>query len=112
MKNKTCGECRYYFEQADFCRLNAWECIEEDEKCCEDFEPSTNGDKIRQMSDDELAEKLVYQCSCKIIHQNDKCTLEYWTYSWKSSVIPGQSFETKEEALAATIEGLKKEYKG
>jgi hypothetical protein len=55
MKNKTCGECRYYFEQANFCRLNAWECVEEDEKCCEDFKPPTNGDRIRQMSDGTLA---------------------------------------------------------
>lgn len=59
MKTKTCGECRYYFEQADFCRKNNWACIEEDKECCEDFKPKTNGDKIRQMSDEELARILI-----------------------------------------------------
>lgn len=68
-------------------------------------------DKITE-SVEALAEKLVYRQNCKMIHQNDKCTLEYWTYSWKSSVIPGQSFEKKEEAIAATLEELRKEYKG
>lgn len=58
MKTKTCGECRYYFEQANFCGKNAWECIEEDRECCEDFEPPTNGDVIRQMSNEEYAEEF------------------------------------------------------
>lgn len=54
MKNKACGECRFYFEQAEFCRKNAWECIEEDKECCDDFEPPTNGDVIRQGGDKRL----------------------------------------------------------
>lgn len=58
-------------------------------------------------SPEVLADKLVYQRNCKMIHQNDKSTMEYWTYSWKSSVITGQSFETKEEAIAATVAKLK-----
>lgn len=56
MKNKTCGECRYY--QKNRCMLpcyamNHWA----ENPACHHFEektPSTNGDKIRQMSDDEL----------------------------------------------------------
>ena len=58
-------------------------------------------------SPEVLAEKLVYRSNCKMIHQNDKRTIEYWTFSWKSSVIKGQSFETREEAIAATVAKLK-----
>lgn len=66
---KTCGECRYYFEQADFCRLNAWECIEDDKDCCEDFALPTNGDKIRQGSDKELViYKHDWSCHVCIYH--------------------------------------------
>ena len=54
MGNKTCEECRFYFGQANFCRLFAWECIEEDRSCCEDFSPVTNGDVIRQGGDKRL----------------------------------------------------------
>lgn len=63
-------------------------------------------DHITQ-SPEVLAEKLVYQRNSKVIHQNDKCTVEYWTFSWKSSVIKGQSFETREGAIAATMKKLK-----
>jgi hypothetical protein len=56
--SKTCGDCRFYFEQAEFCRKNAWECIEEDKECCDEFEKPTNGDVIRQMSNEELVDTI------------------------------------------------------
>ena len=99
MTHSKCGECRNYFECDSACE-NDW--------ACEDFEPQgkTVFDRITA-SPEVLAEKLVYQRNCKMIHQNDKCTIEYWTFSWKSSVIKGQSFETKEQAIAATVARLK-----
>lgn len=94
---KTCGECRFYFEQANFCRLNAWECIEEDRTCCNSFAKPTNGDKIRQMSNEELAGKFGYPCPplpkkhCKGI-DNIECT-ECWL-DWLNA--PAES-EVKDE---------------
>jgi hypothetical protein len=55
MTDKTCGECQ----------LNGVDCrCEANEKACEEFEQkiTTNGDKIRQMSNDEFAKLRVYQC--------------------------------------------------
>lgn len=83
------------------CHTDLWE---------EEILPVTVFDKITE-SVEMLAEKLVYRRNCKMIHQNDKTSLEYCTYSWKSSIIKGQSFETYEEAIAATIEELKKVWK-
>lgn len=56
---KTCAECLYY--DAPFCDYHAMK-VASTRKSCDLFEPKekppTNGDKIRQMSDDELAELL------------------------------------------------------
>lgn len=63
MKTKTCGECKYFVrsEYLDvctvFCEDYKSECL-----CCDYFNPRTNGDKIRQMSDEELAKKFGYPC--------------------------------------------------
>lgn len=64
MKNKTCGECRYH--KNNRCMLpcyamNHWA----ENPACHHFEektPPTNGDKIRQMSDEELAELIDNSC--------------------------------------------------
>ena len=77
MANKTCGECMYrYTEIVGKCRI--WKHIEisPDRRFCGEFEPSfeskpTNGDKIRQMSNDELAELFALSCMC------DGCPLKY-----------------------------------
>lgn len=104
-----CYHCEHYNIKNGICDfdnceiLNPWENID-----CEYLYE----EKIKTLfyritaSPEELAEKLVYQRNCKTIHQNDKCTIEYWTYSWKSTVIQGQSFENKAEAIAATVEKL------
>lgn len=53
MKNKTCGECKHYF---------SCEAAYEGNAICDDFKavaPLTNGDKIRQMSNEELAKLFI-----------------------------------------------------
>jgi hypothetical protein len=68
MKTKTCGECLYYDDP--FCDYHEMQ-VARMRKSCDLFEPKekppTNGDKIRQMSDDELAELLTtppcFMCS-------------------------------------------------
>lgn len=77
------------------------------DNACEHFTPPTNGDKIRQMSDEELAEKLVY---CKHV-QKIIGEMGYSYVSFASTIIKNEEFETKPEAIAATVKELKKEYK-
>jgi hypothetical protein len=68
---KTCGECRF-FESKEFICCRSGDKVAEHLAACFDFEPvteqkPTNGDKIRQMSDKELAELLTtppcFMCS-------------------------------------------------
>lgn len=101
-----CKNCRYFAATGSSSVCTLYCCATSDGENCRNYEVSTLFDHITQ-SPEVLAEKLVYRRNCKMIHQDDKRTLEYWTYSWKSSVIPGQSFETKEEAIAATVAKLK-----
>ena len=81
---KTCGECKYYDPKYKFCSDDLYP-LEFDDNACEAFEPkpkNTNGDKIRQMSNEELAGKFGYPCPplpkkhCKGI-DNIECT-ECW----------------------------------
>lgn len=80
-KKKTCGQCKYHrFER---CSLppNGIIILSETE-ACRHFQQKTNGDKIRQMSNRELAElitpKVMFcngcpvKCAEKDIPQRDK----------------------------------------
>ena len=68
MKTKTCGECKYFFVDSEgYCISNdGSENAHND--ACSFFEPKivTNGDHIRQMSNEELAkhwkQPLCYCC--------------------------------------------------
>jgi hypothetical protein len=56
METKTCGECKHYLAKMFHCKKN--DVMSEAHQTCEDFEQKkkkTNGDKIRSMSDEELA---------------------------------------------------------
>jgi hypothetical protein len=64
MKNKTCGECRYYNEDFNLCLHWRYEDITESSGICNYFAPLTNGDVIRQMSNAELAE-IINNVDCK-----------------------------------------------
>jgi hypothetical protein len=102
---KTCGECRF-FESKEFICCRSGDEVAEHLAACFDFEPvteqkPTNGDKIRQMSDEKLAEKMVYIVRCE-----EDPTLMGWT-----SAIIQSLFATKAEAIAATVAELKREWK-
>lgn len=84
MKNKTCGECRFYhpiLKQDGVCTFTT-----ELRKVC-DFSrrcavgdvcpkpPPTNGDVIRQGGNQALAEfKKKHKCDCCIYSRNGNCT--------------------------------------
>ena len=116
-ETKTCGECLYYDDP--FCDYYAMK-VAGTKKSCDLFDPKekppTIGDRIRQMSDEELAEKLV--CSSYIkkklpLYNMKKQLIGYKTVLhqvWKSS-ITDETYSKKSEAIAATIKELKKEWK-
>ena len=61
MESKTCGECRYYAKETEHCKLLGIGWKFATDTPCSGFTPRktiTNGDKIRQMSNEELAELL------------------------------------------------------
>lgn len=66
--NKTCGEC-FYFDHIGkkLCDLDLI-VTREDRTACDEFaplKPKTNGDKIRAMSDEELA-LLIVRGRCRL----------------------------------------------
>ena len=63
--NKTCGECKYFSCSGEGrCMDDEWTFCDSD--ACEKFKPkvATNGDVIRQMSNEKLAE--LFDNSCKV----------------------------------------------
>lgn len=63
--NKTCGACKYYLAEFYHCQKN--DVMAEPHNTCEDFEPKekkviTNGDRIRQMNNEGLAELIDNSC--------------------------------------------------
>lgn len=94
---KTCGECKHY--NAAMCHCEKHYVMAEAHNTCEDCTAKTitNGDKIRQMSNEELASKFGYPCPplpkkhCKGI-DNIECT-DCWL-NWLNA--PAES-EVKDE---------------
>lgn len=104
MENKTCGECKWFVLNSEGrCRSNEGE-ENANNDCCSFFEQKaiTNGDRIRQMSNEELAEKFVY-------FDYSVCDDNGMGYPWCSTLFEdGGNFETEEKAIAATLEELNK----
>lgn len=84
-KSKTCGECKYFIlGSSGFCGSNEGE-EDSHNDCCSFFEPKviTNGDVIRQMSNEELAKFfgcLRHLEMCPHAHTDypcEKCNLDY-----------------------------------
>ena len=108
--NRTCGECLYLDKRVacnDYtrcsCKEQKYSFVDPKFSACRYFEPAkkpTNGDKIRNFTDEELAEKFVYQVNY------DYCYSEFY-----STLIPDKEFDSKQEAIAATIVELEKEVK-
>jgi hypothetical protein len=96
MSNKTCGECRYFLFP------NHWACQEKrsrkifyDSEICNKFALPTVGDKIRQSSDDDIAEMLVYPV--KPINING-----HICYEFTSCLLLGKSYSMREQAVFLT----------
>ena len=64
MKNKTCGECKHFYDYENRCTPCVW-CKPTDDACV-GFEPQpiTNGDRIRQMSNERLAGFISSRVEC------------------------------------------------
>lgn len=76
---KTCGECKHYIAEMFHCQKH--DVMAETFNTCEDFEPKviTNGDKIRQMSNADLAIEFatITDCgNCDDCPVKDYCTTE------------------------------------
>ena len=77
MSNKTCGECKFrysYPNDEDYngrCKLSPAYRIPSNKPSCSEFEPATNGDKIRQMNTSGLIDVIVCPYPDKVcIHRN------------------------------------------
>lgn len=106
MKNKTCGECRYFLVQ------NQWACSERrsrkfsyDSEICSKFAVPTVGDTIRQSSDEELAEMLVYPVKPMNING-------HICYEFTSCLLLGRSYSMREQAVFLTERRIKAPAKG
>ena len=68
MSNKTCGECKHYVSELKRCNMKKIICnIQPTDTGCSCFERKpkpTNGDVIRKMSNEKLAE--LFDNSCKV----------------------------------------------
>lgn len=94
LNNRTCGDCNHFY--IDNITANCEKlCLicNDDNPACKYFEPKTNGDRIRAMSDEELAELIVY----------------YMPNVGYSSYLLATMERTKNSAVAKTVEELKKE---
>lgn len=89
MENKkTCGECRHISADSLYCKKLLCSLSSRDQVSpfCGEWEPKTNGDKIRQMSNEELAEYFVYEIG----------------EMFASTLITDKTFDTYESAVDAT----------
>ena len=100
MKKVTCSACRFYMKELNRCGYHGASCHNADgERWCDKFKKPTVFDKITE-SHEVLAEKLVYKridsyyCSSGSVVR--------WT-----STISDWEYDTKEEAIAATVAKLK-----
>lgn len=101
MKTKTCGECHFYEHPAGQCsKVIEYNNCHITDKACEYFEPKpTIGDKIRQMSNTELAEMLVYPVKPMNINGNIH-------YEFTSCLLLGKSYPMREQAVFLTEKRL------
>lgn len=104
MSNKTCGECKHrysyhYDEDCDGrCRVFPMYRVSSDKRACSKFEPippPTYGDRVRQMSDADLAEMLVYPV--KPMNVNGSIH-----YEFTSCLLLGKSYPVREQAVFLT----------
>lgn len=93
MANKTCGECKYYCNDAAFCSHRGVGWKKKTDMICKDFQPipkPTNGDVIRQGGNRDFAEYFVYETGAV----------------FASTLIVDKTFDTYDEAVDATMDYL------
>ena len=105
MKNRTCGECRFHHRDYHYCQADK-ECksIYPESPACDNFAERTIaiGDKIRALSDEDLAELFVY----RVVYN------EYDDEGWDSTLFSNTiEFSSRQKALEATLEELRREVK-
>lgn len=102
MSSKTCKDCRY-FVQNDYsgCCTLLCDVTCDDDSACIHFAELTVFDKITESSE-TLAEKLLYE----ILSTDPVFGCTY--YGWCSTIIPGEKWVKREEAITATLAKLKK----
>ena len=66
MENKTCGECRFFVTNPGHggCCTFICDAMCDDDRACDSFANPTNGDRIRHMSNEELAEFISVHTIC------------------------------------------------
>lgn len=99
MENKTCGECRF-FESKEFICCSSGDEVAAHFNACYNFEPMpeqrpTTGDKIRQMSNTDLAEMLVYPVKPMNVNGTTH-------YEFTSCLLLGKSYPMREQAVFLT----------
>lgn len=110
MENKTCGECKWFVLNSEGrCRSNEGE-ENANNDCCSFFEPKviTNGDVIRQMSDEELAE-LLTNPPCFICSKGDaggECTDTWVKKNCKEAIIVRLNAPAESEVNNAGAKGI------
>lgn len=91
MKNKTCGECSWFSEGGNRCKLFINQYIFGNRLACNNFKQKpTNGDVIRQVGNRDFAEYFVYETGAV----------------FASTLIVDKTFDTYEEATKATEDYL------
>ena len=95
MERKICANCKHYILEMTHCKKH--DCFALDDDRCEDFEPKliTNGDVIRQMSNTDLAEMLVYPVKPMNVNGNI-------LYEFSSCLLLGKSYPMREQAVFLT----------
>lgn len=96
MKTKTCGECRFFVTNPAHggCCTFICDAMCDDDRACDSFEKPTNGDQIRQKSNEEFARDYVHYHSKFKVYVARLCPLnkQLWT--------------TREEAEKANLDWL------
>ena len=114
MKNRTCRECKYFAQSEflDVCTVFC-EAHSPDKMCinCDYFKPITNGDRIRALSDEKLAEVFMD------LYDGNKCKYCAYNKSGMCSLKPRHEeydeggWVEDEDCIRGMIEYLKKEVK-
>ena len=100
MKGKTCGQCRHCKDSKSMgmCEQQKLCLCPEELPACSKFEPKiiTKGDRIRQMSDEELAEMSVYE--------HKYYSKEGREYIWFRSIFVGHvDYAEREDAVMIAL---------